>query len=501
VLDKIKLNKFLILALLAAFLLAVGIRAGILFNTRGLAPQHGTMTFLGEAARNLVEGRGYVVDEEYAGTIVNLIDKEHRLIDIQDVPPPQDEQFTAYYGNPPGTSALLASTYWIFGEYRYIYLRIIQAIIDSFGCLLMFLIGRELFNRRIGLISAFLYAICLPIAYLSTWALHDALMPFITLVSLYFFIKAVRRRAMKFYLLSALFTGIGCYFQPTILLLPFIFGLALLIFNLRKTHLREHITNTVKVTIIMVTVVVLVISPWIARNYYVTGAVMGMRPGLWQGIWEGFGEFQNPVGAVLDDAATYKQIKEEVGYDIKYGTPEYDAVLRGKVLNTIKEYPGWWLSILARRVPRSIVYFSELGVNYYPRDERGNLLWNEYLRQNPAPGEYMAALKSGTLWEFVKSHPYSTFYKGLVVLFAIVPVLLSIAAIWLMRRNWRPLILVAAAPVCFSMIGIFIFVASYKSMIPGSLGYIIFSAITLGYIYSRIKGTRDETVELATPPN
>lgn len=501
VVRKIRANTVLVLVLI--ILLALGVRLGITYNTRGVYYYAGMTISFGEVARNLVEGRGFVSGGEYARRVWKLQEEKRMLVDFQDVPAPKDDSFAPFYALPPGPSVLLAGTYWAFGEYRYIYLRVIQALIDSFGCLLMFLIGRELFNRRIGLIAAFLYALYLPIASLSTLVLHDALVPFIALLSLYFFIRAVRRGSIKLYILSALFVGIGGYFQPTILLLPLMFGVALFIYNLRKLNLREQVANMVKITAIMMAVVVLVISPWIARNYRITGAVMIMRSSLWQGIWEGFGEFENPVGAVFSDEITYAQVREEVGYDIKYGTPEYDAVLKEKSLRAIKEHPGWWLSILARRVPRALVYFSDIGIGYYPRDEVGNIVLNESVVLETLPW-LREALKSGIFWEFVKSRIYATFYSGLVLpglvlLFSFVPVLLSLAGIWLMRRKWRMLVLVATIPIYFSAVHMLVFVSQSKSLLPGSLAYIIFSATALYWMYSAIKGIRSKTDQLAIP--
>jgi len=500
-LGRIKTDKFLILSLLLIFLLALGVRLGLICYSETVSPRPTQAVPLGEAARNLVEGRGYVIDEEYVKTIIDLgvacpALPQYKWIDIEDVPPPQDEQFTPYYDLPPGTSAMLAGTYWVFGEYRYIYLRVIQAIIDSFGCLIMFLLGRQLFSRRIGLIAAFLYAIFLPIANQSTWILQDALIPFMVLVSLYFFIKAVRNNSIRFYILSALFVGISCYFQPTAELLPLFFGFGLFIYNLRKTSFRRHIVNVVKVTAIMMAVLVVVISPWVARNYRVTdGGIIGLRPPPWQGMWEGFGEFgENPAGAVLDDWTTYKQIREEVGYDIKERGPEYIAILKGKVLNTIKEYPVWWLSLLAKRVPRTIFYICNLGIDKHPpRDEEGNILWEEYEKQKPYWSDFKTALTGGTFWEFMKNHPYNTFSWGLTALFGTVPVLLSIVGIWAMRRRWREVILVVTVPVYFSALHMFLAVSGLsKSLLPGSIAYIIFSAIAIDYIYSRIKGSKTE---------
>jgi 4-amino-4-deoxy-L-arabinose transferase-like glycosyltransferase len=461
--SKIKIDKFLV----AIILLALIVRLGIIWSQPVITPYFGTMTAIENAARNLVEGHGYATG---------------------------NEKFTPFYQLPPGTSILLAGTYWIFGQYTYIYLRIFQAIIDSFGCLFIFLAGRELFGRRVGLISAFLYAVWLPIAYLSTWPLHDALMPFITLVCLYFFVMGVRRNAIKFYILSGLFAGIGCYFQPTILFLPLCFGLGLFIYNLHKSNFKEQLVNVAKVTAISILALALVITPWIVRNYHVTGSVIIMRPGPWSTVWEGFGEFgQNPVGAQLSDEATYELARKESGYNIEYLSPAYQALFKSKVLNAMKEHPGWYSGLVAKRIPRAIFNFSELGIYNLPMIRADYPVWIKYL-YDTGPVGYVTAIKKmfqgigdGTFWVMLKTYPYGAFYFVLVWVFAIIPPLLSIFALWIARRNWRSLVLVATVPIYFIVIHIFTLVASYKSIVPGSLGYIIFSAIALDYIYSLIK--------------
>ena len=96
-------------------------------------------------------------------------------------------------------------------------------------------------------------------------------------------------------------------------------------------------------------------------------------------------------------------------------------------------------------------------------------------------------MEDGTFWTMLRTHPFGAFYLVVVWGFAIIPPILSIFAFWIARKDWRPLVLIATVPAYFIIIHIFTFVASYKSMVPGSLGYIIFSAIALDYIYSRIK--------------
>jgi hypothetical protein len=149
--------------------------------------------------------------------------------------------------------------------------------------------------------------------------------------------------------------------------------------------------------------------------------------------------------------------------------------------------------MVVKRIPIAIFIPSELGIFNLPLINTDYLIWLKYLYGTGPPG-YVAPIKTlfqgvgdGTFWAMFKTHPYGAFYLVLVWLFAIIPPLMSIFAFWVARRNWRLLALVATVPVYFISIHIFTMVANYKSLVPGSLGYIIFSAIVFDYIYCRIK--------------
>ncbi|OGN95157.1 MAG: hypothetical protein A2Z75_02075 [Chloroflexi bacterium RBG_13_50_10] len=468
------------------FLLAFGIRIGLILNDHNAPWAYGWGITIGEAARNLAEGRGYVIDKAYVAKLDKLVYDTNKPIDLIDVPPPDQEIFTPYYGLAPGSSALLAATYIVFSEYRFIYFRVLQALIDSLGCIIMYLLGRELFTRRIGLIASGIYAVFLPIAYLATNVAQDALMPFLMLTSFYFFIKGVKTNKIIFYILSAVFTGISCYFQPSTVFLPLVYGLGLLIYKIRKYNCRKQILNATKVTAAMFILLLAIIAPWVIRNYHVTGALtLNLRVSTWGGIWEGMGEFDdNPIGAKFSDESALATARQELGHDVEFGSPEYDAVFKDKVINSVKEHPVWWLSAFARRFPLTIIYGFHIGLEQKCSDGL-NVAECRQFRTNWV--DYIAATKDGRLFEFVMSHPYGAFYWGIVLAFAVIPVLFSIVGIWVMRKNWRTLILIATVPAYFSMVHMVVVVTGAgKSLLPGSIAYIILTAVALDYAFSKI---------------
>jgi 4-amino-4-deoxy-L-arabinose transferase-like glycosyltransferase len=479
-----KYKDFIIVSLIC--LLAFGIRIGLILNDHNAPWDYGSGIAIGETARNLAEGRGYVIDKEYDAKLGSLTYNANKSIDLADVPPPDHETFTPYYGLAPGSSALLAATYIIFGEYRFIYLRVLQALIDSLGCLIMYLLGRGLFTRRIGLIASGIYAVFLPIAYLATNVVQDALMPFLMLTSFYFFIKGVKTDKFIFYIISAAFTGISCYFQPTTVFIPLLYGLGLLIYKIRKHNYRKQLLDATKITAAMFILLVAIISPWVIRNYHVTGALtLNLRVSTWGGIWEGMGEFDdNPVGAKFSDEFALATAQQELGHDVEFGSPEYDSVFKYKVINSFKEHPVWWLSAFARRFPLTIIYGFHVGLEQ-TCPEGLNVAECRQFRTNWV--DYIAAAKGGRLFEFVMSHPQGAFYWGIVLAFAVIPVLLSIVGIWVMRKNWRTLILIATLPAYFSMVHMVVFVTGAgKSLLPGSIAYIILSAVAVDYAFSKM---------------
>jgi hypothetical protein len=71
------------------------------------------------------------------------------------------------------------------------------------------------------------------------------------------------------------------------------------------------------------------------------------RHDVWQPLWEGLGDFDRTKGHVWADSAALERVRREgVG---ALWTPESEAILRREVLAHVREDPGWFAGILARR--------------------------------------------------------------------------------------------------------------------------------------------------------
>jgi hypothetical protein len=159
-----------------------------------------------------------------------------------------------------------------------------------------------------------------------------------------------------------------------------------------------------------------------------------MRNVLWQSIWEGFGEFQNPFGAVLDDTITAQQIQKEYG-GIDGTSDEFQQIMRKKVMDVLRTHPGWYLSMLPKRLLNMIMIGGGAhGHEIFSRDPDAHYA-SGYKLKNP-DGNVFGYLV------FLTTKPYELFVRIVPLLFRGTILLLALIGIILWRKEWRKILLV-----------------------------------------------------------
>ncbi len=91
----------------------------------------------------------------------------------------------------------------------YLSYRLLVGCIDVGNILLVYAIGRHLFNHRIGLIAALIYALSPVNIYVAKVIRADALMLFFILAALWFCLRLLERNSWRDYLLAGFFTGLA----------------------------------------------------------------------------------------------------------------------------------------------------------------------------------------------------------------------------------------------------------------------------------------------------
>lgn len=163
----------------------------------------------------------------------------------------------------PGLPNSLAFFVILFGKFGGITAyRVFQSIIQTGSLYLVFLIGRKIFNSKIGVLAVIINALYIPDYWVTNLILTESLFKFFVLSLVYFSIYAIEKKNTKYYIFGGIVWALGTYFRPTIAAFPIII---LIIWILRKYSVKEMF----KYGTIVLGIFCLIMSPWWIRNYNV----------------------------------------------------------------------------------------------------------------------------------------------------------------------------------------------------------------------------------------
>lgn len=249
----------------------------------------------------------------------------------------------ALYGVPTAFVAplypfFLSLIYTVFGH-NYWVVKILQAIIGGLTSLIVFFIGKELFNYWTGFFSSLFVAVHPELIGISTFIYTETLNIFLLSLFVLFFIKGLKNNDdKKYYLLSGLFLGLSTLCKGVTLLFPFL----LLCFFIVDRGLRKKLANLFP----FVCVFVVTITPWTIRNYYHFKTFLPIATGGGEALWTG-----NYIP--FDGEFRYEQTRAKIEELTKGLTPiERDKKLMEEAKKTIFENPKTFLKLFVKKIYR-----------------------------------------------------------------------------------------------------------------------------------------------------
>ena len=160
----------------------------------------------------------------------------------------------------PGYPYFVAGIYKMFGSSNYFAVAFIQILLDTLLCLLLFFLGKWLFNKRVGLLAAFFAAFYRPFIFYSVPLLSDSLILFLNIFTVFIIYWALKKRDYRRWILVGLAMGLAALVKPTILLfLPFL--LIGLYFYPKKKF------NPLLSWLVVILFMAIIISPLTIRNW------------------------------------------------------------------------------------------------------------------------------------------------------------------------------------------------------------------------------------------
>ena len=168
------------------------------------------------------------------------------------------EHFTAY--RPPVTPAIWAVFFAVFGH-RFDVIRLADIFYGTASVLLLFLIGRRMFNARVGLIAAAMMAVW-PSALFLTGLWTETLYVMLELLFVWLCLRAGDRPTLARFVAAGLCAGVATLTRPNLLIL-----LPLLPFWSAVVFRRDR--RALVMSLAVPVAAVAVIAPWTYRNYRV----------------------------------------------------------------------------------------------------------------------------------------------------------------------------------------------------------------------------------------
>lgn len=163
---------------------------------------------------------------------------------------------------PPLFTFLLAFLYFCF-NYKIPIVKLVLAAIGSLEIFIVFIIGKKIFDQRIGIVSAMVFAISPIFLRFSAHFNSESLFTGLFLLGIFYLGCIERQKIIKYMALSGGFIGLATLTRPVSLLFP----MCLLpwIFIQRDWNYKTKISAY----LVFLLAFSAVISPWIVRNYLV----------------------------------------------------------------------------------------------------------------------------------------------------------------------------------------------------------------------------------------
>jgi len=219
-----------------------------------------------------------------------------------------------------------------FAGHDYLVVRLIQALIWSLTCILIYLIGKRCFGHKVGIIAAGISVFYIGFIHCAALLLTETLFSFFLAIIIFCIISAEKYFSLVRLIVIGIILALSSLMRSATVLMP-IFILALFLakkeFNFRRS---------LQYFLIMTATMCIVIMPWTIRNYMVHHAFV---PIATQGGITFYSSYKPPqgkiIGLITNDEVTRRasEIKSEAQRD-KFLYRETFKFIRHNPLKVLK---------------------------------------------------------------------------------------------------------------------------------------------------------------------
>lgn len=248
-----------------------------------------------EIAMNFLKGKGFVIDSIYAR-------------------------------RTPLYPAFLAAIYF-FTNHSIVAVRFVQGIIGALSCVVIYLIGTQIFNKSVGLIAGIMSAVYYSLLQVSAYVVSETLYIFLFLIALLFIVIYYKYKKLPYILMGGIFIGLTTLCRELgIFLIPLI---AIWLFWAINGSLKLRF----KATLVFVPLCLMAIMPWSIRNYRIYHKFIPLTVSSGHSLYVGNNEQTIALNGGHD---TLSIIAEDISVLF---TPQTDDILRKRAINFMISNP------------------------------------------------------------------------------------------------------------------------------------------------------------------
>ena len=280
-----------------------------------------------QTAINLALGKGYSI---------SVTDQNQKLPESFKPSIIPNTYFHNYY--PPVYSSFLSMLYRFFGTSIFVY-AIPQIILGVITCYFTYIIAKEVFPTKVGLMASFLLSIYHPIVWWTSYIRTETLFIFLLLLAVVFLIKAFKNNLNTGNtILSGLFLAVACLCRTAVLYLPIF-----IVFYFIMVFYKKDKKRLLYGMVIFLLSFYISLLPWAYRNYTVYHKFAITTTEAWDAFYA-----CNITSAVLPFFDLY---------EVKYDQEKEDDIsllmaskgVKGASIAFVKKHPLKYLKLCTKR--------------------------------------------------------------------------------------------------------------------------------------------------------
>ena len=247
---------------------------------------------------------------------------------------------------PPMYALFLAAVYRLSGDPAAV--RLIQAVLGALVCLVMYAIGRRLFDQATGFLAAAIFSVHPLVVYLTGLHLNETLFLFLLLVAIFQALRVAERPTALAAAALGVLIGLAVLTRAIFAaFLPFLLAWAIGVWGIRSP-IAYRVFGLIAVG------AVVVILPWTVRNYVVLGTIAPVQSNSGLMFWAG----NNPHadgGLVWPTRTTWTEgpLPDDAEYrwrglSVAAANQRYTRI----AISWIRGHPRDYVRLLARKLAR-----------------------------------------------------------------------------------------------------------------------------------------------------